>query len=816
MHGTRATRSSQAASVPASPSFQTGTAAAAASSPLLQRSASTTATTATASSSGEAVDAGTSTPAPLSAASSRANAMATSSGRSSPRGRGASSRDVNNLQLEQRDDSEATVQDTDKVDRGKRVERRDSAADGVDEMAAGHALSDSTATTARKLEDDDEQQRKRQIERVLKRAQAAKLARNFRNRVQLAAFKNQRGWQDVKLDVIEPHLEQEAQQRKQHMANVITPEQQAALVAQQQTSERLAHVSASQERLGGGPSHHHSQQQQDEYQLPMYASSGRASSNTYQPQLGGGGMDAILGGREFSGVSAALQHQHEIYHSQQHYAHPLHPSAGPPTKRPRLAATYSAQDVYAPQPLPQTTHSDSPYATTEVYQPPLAGGSRYGRLYADAPAASSSSSSAAAAAAFEHVWDSRTSPDGNRSLRQRGPFPSGMPPGSQNGASTSELYSLPAPAHRQPPQQQLPGSTASPRTRAAARRASPPKQPLSSSDPTFSSFVDAANALTGMARAPSDPALSGNGSGGDDDGVPHMYAQSGRRSVDVSHGGGGAPSLSRHSSSSAASTHAGGGGGGGYALPRPSTPERQIVKLPGAPNGANGAPGGGGGSGGDGATAEGAAELMLFLAASPSPVQSRKAPPPTLGDGMPKGRRLFSGADGDPSASSFGGELDAFGSSGGGAAAAAPRPHNPVPAPFATASPSADPSKHFATASSATGSSHLQHLHAQQDALHTPAPFGLLSSSSAPAPPPLQQQQQAPGTPGRRQRQPSLGGTWESFINASPSPKRTAAAGRRSRGGPGYGGEHTEAIGAELGAGGIGGGPGNGQAQVTW
>lgn len=275
----------------------------------------------------------------------------------------------------------------------------------------------------------------------------------------------------------------------------------------------------------------------------------------------------------------------------------------------------------------------------------------------------------------------------------------------------------------------------------------------------------------------------------------------------------------RHPSSSA-SGH--GGAASGYALPRPSTPERQVVKLPGAPNG-----GGGSGGGGDGATAEGAAELMLFLAASPSPVQNRKAPPPpTLGDGMPtKGRRLFSGMDtgageGGDASTSFGGELDPF---GGGVGGNSSRSHDvgssnnnnntdntngrsvPAPAPFATASPSADPSKHFATAASASSS--LSHPQQQQQA-QDPSQTAFMPS--------------APATPGQRQRQPSLGGAWESFINASPSPKRGAAT-RRSRGGGGIHGsnEHADAIGAADGSsggggGGIGGGPGNGQATVTW
>jgi hypothetical protein len=611
--------------------------------------------------------------------------------------------------------------------------------------------------------------------------------------------------------VIEPHLEQEAQQRKQHMTL------QVAAAAQSTGGHAQAPFDAPRDPLNQYHHSHHPQQQQ--YQLPVYVPTGRMASNSYQAQLGGGGMDAILGGRELAHHDARADSpsSHHVYHAQQQQQQQQHPPPqhyqppdGPPTKRTRtargdLSATYSAQDVYAPQPFP-LPHSSAPYATGEVYQPPLAGGSRYpSRMYSDAHAANNHNA-AVAATAYEHVWDSRTSPDGSRSLRQRGPFPGGMPPGG-----STEMYSLPAPAaHRPPPQ-----THSSPRTRAAARRSSPPKQPLSSSDPTFSSFVDAANALTGMARAPSDPALNGTGAGGDAvDEEAHAHSLA-RRSMGMSTGDGGL----RHSSSSA-SGH--GGASSGYALPRPSTPERQVVKLPGAPNGG----GGGGSGGGDGATAEGAAELMLFLAASPSPVQNRKAPPPpTLGDGMPtKGRRLFSGmgtgaeGGGDASAS-FGGELDPFG--GGGNSS---RSHDigainnnsnnnsnsrsvPASAPFATASPSADPSKHFATTSSSLS-------HAQQQQQQQPQDP---SSQTAFMP-------SAPATPGQRQRQPSLGGAWESFINASPSPKRGTAT-RRSRGGGGGGiygsSEHADAIGAADGGsgggrGGIGGGPGNGQATVTW
>lgn len=162
MQRTRATRS-HAASLPASPSgstFQTGSAA---SSPL-QRSASTA--------TGAQAGYGTSTPMPLSAVPSAATLSGQLSGRSSPRGWNAS-RGVDARQTEQLDADDETGAMTTRSDKGKGVARATAAssAAGDEAIAGGHAH----PTAPQNDDDDDEAQRKRQIERVLKRAQAAKV-----------------------------------------------------------------------------------------------------------------------------------------------------------------------------------------------------------------------------------------------------------------------------------------------------------------------------------------------------------------------------------------------------------------------------------------------------------------------------------------------------------------------------------------------------------------------------------------------------------------------------------------------------------------
>lgn len=205
------------------------------------------------------------------------------------------------------------------------------------------------------------------------------------------------------------------------------------------------------------------------------------------------------------------------------------------------------------------------------------------------------------------------------------------------------------------------------------QRLGPNGAPLTSSDPSFTSFVDAATALTGLARGPSDPSLS----------------------------------------------------------PRPQTPPPPTSSAL-KKNGYGAVDG----------SAEGAAELMLFLAASPSPVQIRSGGPTTTLGGvngdmtMMKGRRLFSNgsggeARGDPTATSS--LASVFGDLGGGGGRGREGSTN-------GGGGVEEPSK------------------------------GLY----------------APSTPGR-ERQVSFGsnGAWESFLNVSPSPGRASLP----RDGGGGGGE---------------------------
>ncbi|GAA6023633.1 hypothetical protein JCM10207_005093 [Rhodosporidiobolus poonsookiae] len=548
---------------------------------------------------------------------------------------------------------------------------------GSTASANGLARSDKGKSVVRDSVDEteDEALRQRKVERILKRAEAAKLARTFRNRLALASFKSQRGWHDETLDTIEPHLEQEALKRRGQppidFASPMPPVQGLPVHPHHQAFE---------------PSPSSYPQPLPPQQLYVQQSPYGASPMPYPqqppppPHLTGD-LDAML-------EASAL----------------LPP---PPSKRPRQGRgannSYSDASVYAPQPQP-LTHL-SPYSTAGVYQSGLGGPSPLG-----------AGAGAGSPGAFGHG----ATP--GRGTKRRLP--------SQDGAVRIGMASPRA------------------RTKTAGRRSpgksgiasGQPPNPLSSSDPNFSSFVDAAAALTGMARAPSDPSQNGS----DEDG----------------HGlGGGAGAGAAVPFLGA--TAGGGAVNGSPFPPRPSTPERTTpVKLPAAP----------GGSGGEGSDSA-AADLMLFLAQSPSPVRTRTST--NLGGGPDgvavKGRRLFSGAGeadglgggegGEGDASIFGGEL---GSSAG------------LDAPFGSATPGAgtgsgdSPARPDPTKSTAHAASSLA-VPSAADGTETPAPLALGG--------PLQ----PPATPGR-DRQPSLNGaSWESFINASPSPKR-GGGGRRLSG----------------------------------
>lgn len=59
-------------------------------------------------------------------------------------------------------------------------------------------------------------------DKVLKRAQIAKMTRNLKSRLQLASFKTKRGWQNLTLDTIEPRILRELQHKQRLTANLDT------------------------------------------------------------------------------------------------------------------------------------------------------------------------------------------------------------------------------------------------------------------------------------------------------------------------------------------------------------------------------------------------------------------------------------------------------------------------------------------------------------------------------------------------------------------------------------------------------------------
>lgn len=512
----------------------------------------------------------------------------------------------------------------------------------------------------------------------------SQLARTFRNRLALAGFKAQRGWQDVKLDVIEPHMEQEAARRRGQSAEVSLPPPPPPFQQQQQ---QYAPPPPPLPQSPYAQQHHQSPYADHslytpapppmQHQLPP-------PPPLQQPHYAGG-MDAMLGG--------GAQQQKRQRQEQQEIP-------GPPN-------SYSNNSVYAP--VPQPVQHVSPYSTAGVYQ---------------------------------------TSASGSSALAQH------------DGRPNKRRLAEPAPQSRI--------GQASPRARTKATRRSPGKNgqnPLSASDPNFSSFVDAATALTGMARHPSDPSINGS----DEDAVnfqhqQQQHQQQQHHQQQQQHYLGGAFEQSHLNGNSPFPPPS--------SIPRPATPERNL-------NGLRGTPGAPGGSGGEGSDAAAAADLMLYLAQSPSPVQPRKTQNAIIGGegAAVKGRRLFSGmggGDGD-----FGGELGNGANGGGGGG---------LDAPFATQSPSLGPPS---TIPDPIKSSSHQH-----------------SSLPAPSSHLLDQALAAPATPGRA-REVSLNGaaSWENFINASPSPTRggrrisgTGIGGGGGAGGEGGGSPGMKGIGGEFGA----------------
>ncbi|KAM0791751.1 hypothetical protein ACM66B_004018 [Microbotryomycetes sp. NB124-2] len=448
--------------------------------------------------------------------------------------------------------------------------------------------------------ENDEQQRKQAVDKILKRAQAAKLARTFRNRIALASFKAQRGWQNADFGSIESHVSQ----------------------------------------------HHHHSMSQAPSQL-----------NVPYPQA----------------------------------------MPPPPPVAYNAAAAYAQTYPVAPAYPPHTTPQSAPYASTSAapYSAPPS------QPYFGEP---------------QHRQKRRmtvsdaTGRDGSPNRRQASVANGNRARATSLSQSsvTNGHYAVPSTLQHQ--QRQQPNTS----------------RPLSSSDPTFSSFVDAAQALTGLSRGPSDHSVLS----GEDEQGPR--------------------STSRPTA-------------------RPATPEQERPRGQGV------------GAGPGESSAEGAAELMLFLAASPSPVQTNKMTASTSalgGDGAPlKGRRLFSGMDGptradgdiNSSVSSSGIALNGTQSTSfdGGSQLAPPmststsmqsdEQQNPQTSrPFANNEDVVDgPSKtslrYGAVASSALGSA--------PPLMASSGPSGSLTGL-----PPM------PSTPSR-DRQAS-GSGWEHFLNVSPSPQR--------------------------------------------
>ncbi|GAA6061625.1 hypothetical protein JCM10212_000967 [Sporobolomyces blumeae] len=603
-----------------------------------------------------------------------------------------------------------------KVDKGKGV-----ALDEPRQAARSNAASQ-----------EDDLERQRRVDKVLKRAEAAKLARAFRNRLALASYKTTRGWQDVNLDEIEPHLREEAMRRQQAPPD-------APLAGGSGPSHS---PSFSPQHVGGEPSRQSASPAPDRYQYQIKYDSPRAND-----------MASVLASTR--GTS------------------------GSPAPMPPGSAHKRSRSIVEPGvPLPYAPSGASPYSTANVYR----------------------------AAATKRP----ESPSELRASKRR----------NVDGTTPRQRQKSNSPSKRATPLRQSTNGT--------------PEHPVSSADPNFSSFVGAAAALKDMARVPSDPSLSGSGS--DEDGTFLGSAAAGPLPGQGSPFGVQMPAqlgpangsstlvpsiphpphhhhafpepLSRSQGASFSPHHAAANGQmfpAGAVQPRPSTPDKG--------KGVNGQ----GGSRDESEVA--AADLMLFLAHFPSPVQSPRKSQPTLGDGAGiKGRRLFSGpggfgeddeADelnastasngrgsdgvkgGDPSLSDsvFGEALNPLSTSAVGPSpglarststpfitSSTPSASRQLAAPFDLSANPTPPSNGPSTLAMSMDPSKPSSASHFPSSLSSAAPIGLDSAaflSDAHTPFSNPHDQNAPATP--RQRQPSLNGqSWESFINASPSPVRSS------------------------------------------
>lgn len=233
----------------------------------------------------------------------------------------------------------------------------------------------------------------------------------------------------------------------------------------------------------------------------------------------------------------------------------------------------------------------------------------------------------------------------------------------------------------------------------------------STTDSNFNSFVNAATALTGLARNPSDDQLL-------------MGTSTSEQIFN-------------------------GGGGGGGELPVPTSPSglihhpshQQHQHQPRTPPPLHSSLKGKSSMMLENPTAD-AAELMLFLAASPSPAQNRVASSNNIGGEGLKGRRLFSTGD------DYGKYLGAGAGAGGGGAGGG-----------------------------GGGGDYTSHPHPNNDTTSNNSIYDSIG--------------QPPMTPSReRDRTTSFGGgDWGAYLNVSPSPTRGGGgAGRGMGGGGGVGG----------------------------
>ncbi|KAK4050654.1 hypothetical protein OIV83_003380 [Microbotryomycetes sp. JL201] len=434
--------------------------------------------------------------------------------------------------------------------------------------------------------DGEEHQRQQAVDKVLKRTQAAKLARTFRNRIALASFKAQRGWQNADLGSIESHLHQSTPAVVMHQSPMPLPFPQA--------------MPPPVSSYGG----------------TMYPQSYATAAPAYQPH-------ATPQSAPYASTSTAP-----------YSAPPSQPYFGEPQHRQKRRMTISdatGRDASPQRKQVATTNANRVRAT---------------------------------------------------SLSQSG---------SNNHYSAAPI------------QQRLPSSS----------------RPLSSSDPTFSSFVDAAQALTGMSRGPSDHSVL---SGEDERASPGTARQTAR----------------------------------------PGTPDQDRSRVKGQGLGES--------------SAEGAAELMLFLAASPSPVQTSKTTSTTVlgGDGAPlRGRRLFSGADGPTRADADKPMTPSQGSTATGTQSTLFGSQLAPPMSTSTSMQFDEPdgsqkSRPFANEDVDGPSKTSLHYGAVSSSALGNAPLSAATSigptTALSSLPPM------PSTPGR-DRQAS-GSGWEHFLNVSPSPQR--------------------------------------------